>query len=344
MLASPIHPEVVRNIDPSTAWLYAPHTISGLSISVFLLVRSSGVFSDEQPGPEASAANVERGVWGVVLLFLGYSVLQGPACAMIRPHPAVWRLVHGIVVIYLSSLVFLLFQTASDARQLLKAAPPAAQRPSAPVPLRRVPAPSRPPRLRGAVPVPQPWRAAGGAQLRLRLPNLHAGRCYLQIRGGPRHRAGRVRGGPYHGLVGQGAAAQARRRGAQRGGPRRRGHLGRAAAGTAACCGCAPSCLSCWSAPSRRVRPTRSKGELCAAVPLSGRRGLAALAAQLPRVLVGLVAAGCGDLQPRRHPGWIVDRKLLPGEGVQLDGPQQAAHAARKGAARGEPDAAAPVG
>ena len=39
---------------------------------------------------------------------------------MIRPHPAVWRLVHGIVVVYLLFMVFLLFQNVDDARQFLK--------------------------------------------------------------------------------------------------------------------------------------------------------------------------------------------------------------------------------
>ena len=38
-----------------------------------------------------------------------------------RPHPAVWRVVHGIVLIYLLILVFMLFLTADQARQMLKA-------------------------------------------------------------------------------------------------------------------------------------------------------------------------------------------------------------------------------
>jgi hypothetical protein len=29
---------------------------------------------------------------------------------LIRPHPAVWRLVHGMAVVYLVALTFLLFQ------------------------------------------------------------------------------------------------------------------------------------------------------------------------------------------------------------------------------------------
>lgn len=32
---------------------------------------------------------------------------------LIRPHPAIWRLVHGMAVIYLVALTFLLFQVSS---------------------------------------------------------------------------------------------------------------------------------------------------------------------------------------------------------------------------------------
>lgn len=50
----------------------------------------------------------------------GYSVVTGPRTSMVRPHPAVWRLVHGTAVMYIMALVWLLFQTADDARQALK--------------------------------------------------------------------------------------------------------------------------------------------------------------------------------------------------------------------------------
>ena len=50
----------------------------------------------------------------------GYSTAQGPSSPLVRPHPAVWKLIHGVLVLYLVSLIFLLFQDAHDARQLLK--------------------------------------------------------------------------------------------------------------------------------------------------------------------------------------------------------------------------------
>lgn len=42
---------------------------------------------------------------------------------MVRPHPALWRVIHGMVIIYLLALVFLVFQDVDDARQLLKVCP-----------------------------------------------------------------------------------------------------------------------------------------------------------------------------------------------------------------------------
>lgn len=53
----------------------------------------------------------------------GYSVLQGPMTSLVRPHPAVWRFIHGVLVCYLLFLVFLLFQDVHDARQFLKVRP-----------------------------------------------------------------------------------------------------------------------------------------------------------------------------------------------------------------------------
>ena len=43
---------------------------------------------------------------------------------MVRPHPAVWRLTHGIMVCYLLFLTYLLFQNVDDARQLMRVREP----------------------------------------------------------------------------------------------------------------------------------------------------------------------------------------------------------------------------
>ncbi|XP_073110356.1 CDP-diacylglycerol--serine O-phosphatidyltransferase 1 isoform X3 [Elaeis guineensis] len=56
----------------------------------------------------------------MIAVFLAYSLLQAPSTVLIRPHPAIWRLVHGMAVVYLVALTFLLFQNRGDARQLMK--------------------------------------------------------------------------------------------------------------------------------------------------------------------------------------------------------------------------------
>lgn len=38
---------------------------------------------------------------------------------MVRPHPAVWRTIHGVLVLYVLLLVFLVFQDIHDARAFL---------------------------------------------------------------------------------------------------------------------------------------------------------------------------------------------------------------------------------
>jgi hypothetical protein len=80
--------------------------------------------------PQATPAAHPAGTWHPLITpyhssaapapAAGYSVLQGPSTSMVRPHPAVWRLVHGVLVAYTLFLVWLLFQDVSDARAFLK--------------------------------------------------------------------------------------------------------------------------------------------------------------------------------------------------------------------------------
>eukprot|EP00877_Chromochloris_zofingiensis_P010042 jgi/Chrzof1/5291/Cz15g21020.t1 len=120
------HP-ALRNLDPATAFLYTPHTISALLAGLAAIAYYGNVFNPSDTtrhGPDAAAAqsssNAAVGVWAAILVFLGYSVVQGPRTSMVRPHPAVWRLVHGVLVVYVLFLVWLLFQSVHDARQFLK--------------------------------------------------------------------------------------------------------------------------------------------------------------------------------------------------------------------------------
>ena len=42
---------------------------------------------------------------------------------MVRPHPGFWRIVHGVIVVYLLILVFMLFQNVDTARKSLQVRP-----------------------------------------------------------------------------------------------------------------------------------------------------------------------------------------------------------------------------
>ncbi|KAL6620659.1 hypothetical protein ACP70R_035798 [Stipagrostis hirtigluma subsp. patula] len=106
--------------DPWTAWLYKPHTISVLLVGACLLIWASGALNPEGAASHSSVTSIKRGVWAMIAVFLAYCTLQAPSTILIRPHPAVWRLVHGLAVVYLVALTFLLFQNRDDARQFMK--------------------------------------------------------------------------------------------------------------------------------------------------------------------------------------------------------------------------------
>ncbi|URE42833.1 phosphatidylserine synthase, partial [Musa troglodytarum] len=107
-------------LDPWTAWAYKPRTISLLLIGTCILVWASGALDPESTASNDIVSSVKRGVWAMIAVFLAYSLLQAPSTVLIRPHPAIWRLVHGMAVVYLVALTFLLFQNRDDARQFMK--------------------------------------------------------------------------------------------------------------------------------------------------------------------------------------------------------------------------------
>nr|GLL32232.1 CDP-diacylglycerol--serine O-phosphatidyltransferase 1-like isoform X1 [Ipomoea trifida] len=110
----------VDELDPWTAWAYKPRTITLLLIGACFLIWASGALDPESTSTSDIIISVKRGVWAMIAVYLAYSLLQAPSTVLIRPHPAIWRLVHGMAVIYLVSLTFLLFQKRDDARQFMK--------------------------------------------------------------------------------------------------------------------------------------------------------------------------------------------------------------------------------
>ncbi|XP_071928738.1 CDP-diacylglycerol--serine O-phosphatidyltransferase 1 isoform X5 [Coffea arabica] len=87
-------------LDPWTAWAYKPRTLTLLFVGACFLIWASGALEPESVSAGDSVASVKR--------------------ILIRPHPAIWRLVHGMAVIYLVALTFLLFQKRDDAREFMR--------------------------------------------------------------------------------------------------------------------------------------------------------------------------------------------------------------------------------
>lgn len=76
-------------------------------------------FAFTRSNTQSSADNISSGLFAAAGVFLLYSMLQMRDSIFMRPHPAVWRVVMGAGVIYLVILVFLLFQSPEDARNLV---------------------------------------------------------------------------------------------------------------------------------------------------------------------------------------------------------------------------------
>ncbi|XP_022190894.2 phosphatidylserine synthase 1 isoform X1 [Nilaparvata lugens] len=100
--------------DISLELFYRPHTITLLAVSIAAVVYFSFI-RDEHNVDD----NIRAGICCVVFFFVIISVLAFPNGPFTRPHPAVWRIVFGLSVLYLLILVFLLFQKYKTIKSVL---------------------------------------------------------------------------------------------------------------------------------------------------------------------------------------------------------------------------------
>ena len=101
--------------DISLEFFYRPHTISTMVCCVLGLTWVA--FARD---PELSwHGNIYTGLIGVLIFFLIISVLTLPNGPFIRPHPALWRCVLGLSILYLLLLQFLLHQDYSTIRGVI---------------------------------------------------------------------------------------------------------------------------------------------------------------------------------------------------------------------------------
>jgi phosphatidylserine synthase 2 len=63
--------------------------------------------------------HIGSGVYAAIAAFLIFSMIQFRDSPFIRPHPAFWRIVLGVNLLYELALVFLLFQDLQTARYMM---------------------------------------------------------------------------------------------------------------------------------------------------------------------------------------------------------------------------------
>jgi len=115
-------------LDPWTRWAYAPHTVSLMAVGLAALAWKSGAL---EPRPEDmnTMDMGRRGALGAALVVVLHSLAHGPPSHFIRPHPAWYRLLHGVATCYACALVFVMCHSTSEARQLMRYLDPSLGKP-----------------------------------------------------------------------------------------------------------------------------------------------------------------------------------------------------------------------
>ncbi|KAF9358999.1 hypothetical protein BGX26_000405 [Mortierella sp. AD094] len=101
--------------DPAVGFFYTPRTLTILGLMLLGLV-----YVAMTPDIDDTGANVKLGLVAAIGAFCVFGMLQFRDSLLRRPHPALWRVVLSIGVVYQLLLVFLLFQNKHDARLFFK--------------------------------------------------------------------------------------------------------------------------------------------------------------------------------------------------------------------------------
>ncbi|EMP39359.1 Phosphatidylserine synthase 1 [Chelonia mydas] len=100
--------------DITLEFFYRPHTITLLSFTILSLMAFAFTRNDSIPED-----NIWKGILSVVFFFLIVSVLAFPNGPFTRPHPAIWRMVFGLSVLYFLFLVFVLFLNLEQVKAVM---------------------------------------------------------------------------------------------------------------------------------------------------------------------------------------------------------------------------------
>ncbi|KAF9013052.1 phosphatidylserine synthase 2 [Cyathus striatus] len=101
--------------DTSVEFFYKPVTLSSLAVALILLAYVATTQDLLEEGQDKR----RMGVYAAIAAFLTFSMIQFRDGPFIRPHPAFWRIVLGVNLLYELGLVFLLFQDLKTARVMM---------------------------------------------------------------------------------------------------------------------------------------------------------------------------------------------------------------------------------
>eukprot|EP00475_Leptophrys_vorax_P021374 TRINITY_DN29093_c0_g1_i1.p1 TRINITY_DN29093_c0_g1~~TRINITY_DN29093_c0_g1_i1.p1 ORF type:complete len:468 (-),score=92.38 TRINITY_DN29093_c0_g1_i1:50-1288(-) len=102
--------------DVTISFLYKPHSITALILCIAYVAYEAIIVPSSQ---FTEIENIKRGILAACCVFLIFGLLVFPSGPFVRPHPAFWRLVFGISVLYLMGLILILFMEKSQARRFM---------------------------------------------------------------------------------------------------------------------------------------------------------------------------------------------------------------------------------
>ncbi|KAF8651936.1 hypothetical protein AX16_004580 [Volvariella volvacea WC 439] len=111
--------------DTSVEFFYKPLTLSALFVGFVVLAYVATTQDVLEEGRDKRRV----GVYAAIASFLLFSMIQFRDGPFIRPHPAFWRIILGINLLYELALVFLLFQDLKTARSMMTFLDPSLGRP-----------------------------------------------------------------------------------------------------------------------------------------------------------------------------------------------------------------------
>ncbi|XP_069994149.1 phosphatidylserine synthase-like [Penaeus vannamei] len=102
--------------DISLEFFYKPHTITLLIVIISGLIY----FAFTRDENESIQSNIQSGLVAMVFFFLIISVMAFPNGPFTRPHPAIWRMVFGLSILYMLLLLFIIFQDYKTVRSMFE--------------------------------------------------------------------------------------------------------------------------------------------------------------------------------------------------------------------------------